>query len=453
MRALDAMGIRPSRIHLNEGHAALSGVERLRQYVAAGDSFDAALERVREETIFTTHTPVAAGNEGYTRDEMEPILSDYLDQLGFPRSSFYGLGRIDPANEQEPVNITPLALRLSRAANGVSRRHGQVAQTMWQPLWSEQPAQRVSIGYVTNGVHTATWMSPAMQGLLDGHLGSDWRERIGDPGFWSRIDSIPDADLWQMRCLLRQSLVNYVRERSIQDRLSRGEAPDYVEAAARVFDPRVFTIGFARRVATYKRLYLLTRLPERVARLLGDPTLPIQVVVAGKAHPQDQEAKQTLSRFFQLKRSPSITGRVVFLEDYDLHLAPRIVSGVDLWLNLPRPPLEASGTSGMKVTLNGGLNLSVLDGWWEEAYDGQNGWAIATPEADPQAQDQHDAEALLALLEYEIIPLFYQRGPDGIPHNWVQRVKTAMRTLIPRFTAGRMVSEYVDGMYAPQRCD
>jgi starch phosphorylase len=447
VRALRALGIQPSLIHLNEGHAALGSFERLREYMLGGRSFGEALELVRQDTVFTTHTPVPAGNEGYSREEIEPVLDDFIDRLGIPRMTFYNLGRVVPGDEHEPANITPLALRTSRAANGVSRRHGQVARAMWHPLWRERVEAEVPIGHITNGVHTMTWMGSPMQGLLDRGLGTDWRQRQSDPELWRRVAAIPDSELWDVRCRQRRTLIEFVRERSIHDRLARGESADYVEAAARVFDPEVFTIGFARRAATNTRLYLLTRFMDRGLRLLADEPMPIQLVIAGKAHPADQEAKGTLRGLFDLKRSPGVNGRIVFLEDYDLHMAPRIVAGVDLWLNLPRPPLEASGTSGMKVTLNGGLNLSVLDGWWEEAYDGHNGWGIASPDADPGTQDNHDAHALLDLLEYEVIPLFYERGADDIPHRWLQRVKHSMETLVPRFTAARMLRQYVEEMY------
>jgi len=451
MRALDALGIRPGLVHLNEGHAALSSFERLRVLLATGLSFDEALATVRQHTVFTTHTPVPAGNEGYTRDEVEKVLSDFVDRLGIPPITFYDLGRVTPGDEHEPANITPLALRTSRAANGVSRRHGEVARAMWHPLWRERPESEVPIGHVTNGVHALTWMAAPMQSLLDRHLGPDWYSRIEDLELWKRVDRIPDAELWEVRSTMRQTFVEFVRDRSIHDRLARGESPEYVEAAARVFDPSVLTVGFARRVATYKRLYLLTRFADRGLRLLADGPQPIQLVVAGKAHPQDQEAKATLRGLFDMKRAVDVGRRIIFLEDYDLHLAPRIVSGVDLWLNLPRPPLEASGTSGMKVALNGGLNLSVLDGWWSEAYDGTNGWGIESPDADPGTQDDHDAQALLDLLEKDVIPLFYNRDPDGVPRRWLQRVKVAMRTLIPRFAAQRMLREYVEGMYGESK--
>ncbi len=446
VRALDAMGIHPGLVHLNEGHGALSSRERLRRLLGGGRSYDEALALLRQDTVFTTHTPVSAGNEGYSQEEVEAVLGDFIDDVGIPRRTYYDLGRIVVGDDRELTNITVLALRTSRAANAVSRRHGEVARAMWHPLWPDRPEATVPIQYVTNGVHTATWMSAPMQALLDRHLGDDWRCRLGDPVLWARVEAIPASELWEVRCTLRETFVHDVRERSIRDRLDRGESPAYVEAAAHAFDPNILTIGFARRMATYKRFYLLNRYPERALCLLAGAT-PIQLVVGGKAHPQDQDAKDALHTFFQIRHAPEVGRRVVFLEDYDLHQAPRVVAGVDLWLNLPRPPLEASGTSGMKVALNGGLNLSVLDGWWAEAYDGENGWAIASPQTDPQAQDDHDAAAALDILERDIIPLFYNRNADGVPYGWVERIKASMRTLIARFTAERMLREYVDTMY------
>jgi starch phosphorylase len=448
VRALEAMGIEPLLVHLNEGHAALSSFERARSRTVNGTSFEEAMAAVRQETVFTTHTPMPAGNEGYSVGELEPVLGDFADSLGIPRGAFHDIGRVTPGDQSDPVSITPLALRFSRTAIGVSERHGEVARNMWRPLWPGRDAAEVPIAHVTNGVHATTWMAAPMQQLLDRHLGPEWRAHLTDAAFWSGIDRIPDAELWAVRGALRRELVDLVRERSILDRLSRGEAPEFVESAARVFDPNTLTIGFARRVAAYKRLYLLVRFPERGVHLLEDGPTPIQLVFAGKAHPQDQEGKQTLNRIFQNRDEQRFGRRAVFLEDYDLHIAPTIVAGVDLWLNLPRPPLEASGTSGMKVVLNGGLNLSVADGWWEEAYDGTNGWTIVSPPGDPHAQDEHDAEALLNLLQNEVIPLFYARGPDNIPHLWLQRVRSSMRGLIPRFNAERMLLEYVDKLYA-----
>ncbi|MGH7786789.1 MAG: alpha-glucan family phosphorylase [Candidatus Binatia bacterium] len=449
VRALKALGIDPLLVHLNEGHAALSSFERARVQMSGGVSFADAMAHVRQQTIFTTHTPVPAGNEGYSAEEMEPVLGGFAEALGVSRGEFYDFGRVSPGNEHDPISITPLALRASRTANGVSQRHGEVARGMWRPLWPGTAAEDIPITHVTNGVHTPTWMGDPMQRLLDRHLGPEWRDRLTEPDWWERIEEIPDGELWAVRCELRRRLVDLARERSVLDRLSRGEPHEYVEAAARVFDPNVLTIGFARRVAAYKRLYLLVRFPERGGHLLADGPTPIQLIIAGKAHPQDNEGKQTLNRIFQNRQTAQFGGRGVFVEDYDLHIAPTIVAGVDLWLNLPRPPLEASGTSGMKVVLNGGLNLSVADGWWEEAYDGSNGWNIVTPPDEAHVQDEHDAEALLNIMQNEVIPLFYARGPDGIPHLWMRRVKASMRGLIPKFSAHRMLSEYVGKLYTP----
>jgi starch phosphorylase len=446
VRALQAMGIRPSIVHLNEGHGAFANLERIRLLLAADRGLDDAIAATRATTAFTTHTPVAAGNETYDAAEIDAILGDYLDGFGVPRATIHDIARARPDGG---VGLTVLALRTSGVANGVSRRHGEVARTMWRSLWPERPASDVPIGHVTNGVHTGSWMGAPMAALLDRHLGPRWRERPADPGVWDAVEAIPDAELWQTRCALRRELVGMVRERSVRDRLGRGEPLEYVAAAAGTFDDQALTIGFARRMATYKRFYLLTREAGRGLHLLDDVARPIQLVVAGRAHPQDEEAKNALRDLFQIKRAPAVGKHVAFLEDYDLHLAPRIVAGVDLWLNLPRPPLEASGTSGMKVTLNGGLNLSVLDGWWIEGFDARLGWGVDSPDGDPQAQDAHDVQVVFDLLEREIIPLFYARGPDGVPHAWLARIKHAMRTLIPRFAADRMLRDYVANVYAP----
>jgi glycogen phosphorylase len=448
-RALEAMGIRPCITHLNEGHAALGTLERIAWLMREGMSFDAALETAREQTVFTTHTPVAAGNEWYRREELQPVLGDWCRGLGLEAEDLRRLGGFEPESPDDPMAITLLALRTSRIANGVSRRHGQVSRQMWHRVWPDRAVEQVPITSVTNGVHTATWMAEAMQSLLDTHLGPDWRERLIDPELWSDVTRIPDAELWAVRCALRARLVDRAREQSVLDRLRRGEAPEYVEAADKVFHPDYLTIGFARRVATYKRLHLLTRRLDDGLRLLADTERPIQMVIGGKAHPQDHEAKETLRGLLALRHHANVGGRIVFLENYDLHVAPSLVAGVDLWLNLPRPPLEASGTSGMKVAVNGGLNLSILDGWWEEAYDGESGWGISSPDADAEAQDDRDAAAVFNLLESEVLPLFYDRGADGIPHRWLARVKTSMARLIPRFSVDRMLRDYATHLYAP----
>jgi starch phosphorylase len=358
------------------------------------------------------------------------------------------LGRNDPKAEGEPFGVTQAALRMSRAANGVSRRHGEVARSMWRSLWPElERDEDVPVGYVTNGVHIPTWIGRPMRELFDRHLGEGWITRAADAGTWAPVDRIPDAELWDARRRQRAELVDEVRSRSATERLLRGDVPAYVRAAAETFDPDVLTLGFARRVATYKRLDLLTRDPEWTLSLLGGQC-PVQVVLAGKAHPRDEEAKRVLQRLFGMKEAKVVGQRVVFLDDYDLATAAWLVRGCDVWLNVPRPPLEASGTSGMKSVINGGLQLSVLDGWWAEGYDGENGWALpGEVDSDHQAQDERDVETLHRLLDAEVLPAFYDRDGEAPPAAWLTRVRASLKTLAPRFSATRMLSEYVAGPY------
>ncbi len=448
MRALEAMGMDPAVIHLNEGHAGLAPLELARRDIAAGMDRQKAFAAARERTVFTTHTPVAAGNEGYDVAEIAEVMGDFPAEIGMDFESFLQLGRTRPENPHEPFVMTPLGIKMSRAANGVSRRHGEVARQMWQPLFPERPVDTVPIGYVTNGVHIPTWMAPAMRALLDRHLEDGWITRAADAETWAAVENIPDAELWALRCRLRAEFVEYVRDRSVATRLARSEDREMVAAAERGFSPQTLTIGFARRLATYKRLYLLTLEPHRVAELIANLERPMQMILAGKAHPNDEEGKRSAQGVFSFKGLAHAAERVAFLDNYDLGIATQMVAGCDLWVNLPRPPLEASGTSGMKSVLNGGLNLSVLDGWWDEAYDGANGWAISGDTAyDPSVQDTRDAAALYDLLEHEVAPLFYTRGTDGVPHGWVARIKRSLRTNAPRFSATRMVEDYVDTAY------
>jgi starch phosphorylase len=447
MRALEAMGIDPGVVHLNEGHAALAPLELARMDVEAGRPFLDALDHARKRTVFTTHTPVPAGNETYAPEEIGEVLGDFADELGMDRQRLLELGRARPDDPDEWFGMTTLGLQVSRSANGVSRRHGQVARAMWQHLYPGRGEDDIPIGNVTNGVHLPTWMSPAMQALLDRHLGPTWRSAPPDPDVWAAVDDIPDRDLWDVRERLRSDLIEYVRERTVSDRLAREEPADYAEAAARALDPSTLTIGFARRVAGYKRLTLLAHDPDRATALLGGPR-PIQLLIAGKAHPQDELAKGMLQSIFTMKWHTTVQERVAFLEDYDTGVAARLVGGCDVWVNVPRPPLEASGTSGMKAALNGALNLSVLDGWWEEAFDGTNGWGIrGDPTLESEVQDDRDADALYAALENEVIPLFYERDGEGIPPGWIARIKASLRTIGPGFNAGRMLRDYVDGPY------
>ena len=447
VRALRAMGIRPCVYHLNEGHPALGVFELLAQARAGqAASDDAAWQRVREQVVFTTHTPVSAGNETYSRDEILRMLAGVAELAG-DRERFLAMGRIDPADPDQPSGMTALALRASRRANGVSRRHGQVARSMWQPLFPGRAAEGVPIDHVTNGVHVPTWLQGPMRALLDRHLGPGWLARADRPETWAPVNDIPAAELWAARCAARRQLVGLIGARATGDRLRRGEPLDYASAAGGGFDPEHLTIGFARRLATYKRLHLVALMPARATALVGGER-PVQFVFAGKAHPADEEAKEVVRRLFALKGAPGVAGRSAFIEDYDIALAGSLVAGCDLWVNLPRPPLEASGTSGMKSALGGGLQLSVLDGWWAEAYDGSNGWAIdGRVDDDHAAQDWRDANALFDLLEREVVPMFHERDAEGIPQRWVAMMRRSLATHGPRFSATRMVREYADRVY------
>jgi starch phosphorylase len=447
VRALRALGVDPSIVHLNEGHAAFAALELAREQVAGGRSFPEAWGKVRERLVFTTHTPVAAGNENYTEGELRVALASFAPALRASWQDVFALGH-SGGEASQSFGMTALALRAARAANGVSRRHGEVARAMWRGVY---PAHEpVPIGHVTNGVHVPTWMSEPIAELLTRYLGGAWRERAADPRTWDGVENIPAAELWSVRCALRRTLVDYVRTRSVEDRLARGDGLGYVETAAKSFDPELLTVGFARRVASYKRLHLLTWDMSRALGLLCAQR-PIQVVIAGKAHPRDDDAKRIVQVVFGMKSSPIVGARVAFLEDYDMTAAARLVAGCDVWINVPRPPLEASGTSGMKAMLNGGLNLSVLDGWWQEAFDGQNGWAIHSETGpDDRVQDTHDSDQLYSLLEREVVPLFYDRDAAGIPRGWVTKIKTSLRTLGPRFSASRMLEDYRTERYAEQ---
>jgi starch phosphorylase len=447
IRALRALGIDLAVFHLNEGHAALAPLELAREEVETGRPFEEALAAAKDRTVFTTHTPVPAGNETYSAEQIREVLGDLSSSLGTDEGTVLGLGRSRPEDPDEPLGLTVLGIRASRAANAVSEVHGQVSRVMWSHLFPGRSLEEVPLRHVTNGVHLPTWMAPAMRWLLDLYLGEGWHRRAADPATWEAVDDIPDEELWSVRGQLRADLVELVRDRAVGDRLARAESIDYAEAGGRAFDPDALTLGFARRVAAYKRLGLLIHDPDRARQLLHGPR-PVQVVLAGKAHPSDWEAKQLLQRVFVEKWGLNGAERVTFVEDYEMGMASHLVAGCDVWLNLPRPPLEASGTSGMKAGLNGGLNLSVLDGWWAEGYDGSNGWAIeGDGSLDPEVQDARDAGALYDLLENEVLPTFYERDGAGIPAGWVRRVKASLRTIGPRFCATRMMREYLETTY------
>jgi glycogen phosphorylase len=442
VRALHVLGIEPAVYHLNEGHPAL-GIFELFARAGGGDE---AWQRVRAQVVFTTHTPVPAGNETYSGDEVLATLGHVADLAG-DRSRLLALGRIDPSRPEQPTGMTPIALRASRHANAVSRRHGQVARAMWQALFPGRAPDAVPIDHVTNGVHVPTWLNGPMRELLDRHLGAGWLQRADDPATWAPVADIAAAELWAARCAARRRLVEMISQRATSDRLRRGEPLDYAEAIGSSLDPDRLTIGFARRLATYKRLHLVALLPQRAVALVSG-LRPVQFVFAGKAHPNDDPAKEVVRQLFALKLAPGIAGRAAFLEDYDIPLAGQLVAGCDVWVNLPRPPNEASGTSGMKSCLGGGLQLSVLDGWWAEAWDGSNGWAIRGEiDGDAQAQDLRDANTLYDILEREVVPTFHERDAGGVPQRWVAMMRRSLLTNGPRFSATRMVREYAERIY------
>jgi len=445
-RVLETLGIEPAVIHLNEGHPALAPVELAAARVKQGKPFDQALEEIRERVVFTTHTPVPAGNETYRREEFLGAFSDLPGRLGVDDETFLSLCRIDPADPQERPGMTALALRVSDRRNGVSRLHGEVAREMWQPLFAATAADDVPIGHVTNGAHLPTFLAAPMQELLSRHLGEDWLTRAGDAATWEPVADIPNRELWRARGEARRRLLEFVRAEAELDQLLRGEQIDEVRAVARSLEDDALTLGFARRLATYKRLHLLAHDPARVRGIFAGKNA-VQLLIAGKAHPNDEEGKETLQEVFQLRRGGGRDfERVVVVEDYDLRIAQYLVSGCDVWVNLPRRPMEASGTSGMKATFNGALQLSVLDGWWAEGYDGDNGWAIPGEGGD----DDTDAACFYDLLEREVIPLFYDRDADGVPNGWCELVKRALVTCGPEFTATRMLRDYADRLY-PRR--
>jgi len=450
VRALRALGASPSVWHLNEGHAGFVVLQRIREFVDQGSSFESALEEVRRTTVFTTHTPVPAGHDAFNFQLVEKHLAGAWGSLGPLRSRFLALGEHDSGGGPQ-FNMTALALRASASVNGVSQLHGEVTRQMWSSIWPDKAHTDLPIKFITNGVHVPTWVSNDMGQLFAKHLGEDWIERHDDPALWDRILSVPDEELWRVRLSLRNYLFSFIRQRAralwSQDRLSSSR----VQAAGTLLDSDALTIGFARRFTGYKRPDLVFRDPERLARILTAPGRPVQIVFAGKSHPADDTGKHRLQGVYHHALDPAFAGRIAFVEDYDLHVAHFLVQGCDIWLNNPRKPLEASGTSGMKASINGVPHMSIGDGWWAEAYNGKNGWLIdgGNTSGDEGAVDAADADALYRLLEEQVVPAFYDRGSDFIPHRWLQIVKESIRTVAPQFSTRRMVKEYVERMYLP----
>jgi starch phosphorylase len=452
IRALAALGIEPAVCHINEGHSAFLTLERARRMMERqGVGFAVAREVVTAGNVFTTHTPVPAGIDTFAPDLMDRYFGIYYPKLGLHRDEFLGLGRQNPSDRNEPFSMAILAIRLSNATNGVSRLHGRVSRRMWGGLWPDVPSDDLPITSVTNGVHVRGWISHDMAGLFDAYLGPRWISQPADQSVWERVDQIPDAELWRTHERRRERLVAFARRRLRMQLERRGAPPAEREMAEEVLDPKAMTIGFARRFATYKRATLLFRDLDRLSRILSDAQRPVQIIYAGKAHPADQEGKDFIRQVLHISRRPEFRHRLVFLEDYDMKVGRYLYQGVDVWLNNPRRPLEASGTSGMKAAVNGAINISILDGWWDEAYDGTNGWAIGRGEeyGDTNYQDQVESQALYNILESEVVPMFYGRSRDGLPREWIRSMKNTMRTVCPTFSATRMVREYAERLYLP----
>jgi len=451
-RALKAMGITPGVFHLNEGHSGFAVLEAIRDRMREeGVGFDQAARRISRQVVFTTHTPVPAGHDRFHGGLIEEHLGPLRESLGLSFESLMGLGRENPSNPYEDFCMTVLGLRLSRRANAVSALHGEVSRAMWTGLHPGKPEDEVPIGHITNGVHVPTWLAPQMFRLYDRHLGTGWHQHSGESRIWEGIENVDDGELWETHLNLKLRLLEFVRQRAVQQAERRGEAPDVLQKLSRILSPDALTIGFARRFATYKRANLILADIERLGSMVNDPKRPVQFVFAGKAHPRDDPGKRVLQQIAALMRDKQFSDKFVFIEDYDINVGRHLVQGVDVWLNNPRRPLEASGTSGQKVVLNGGLNLSVLDGWWAEAYDGLNGFAIGTgrTHSNIDVHDARDGEDLYAVLREEVIPLYYQRDRDGLPRCWIKRMKRTIRTLGWRFNADRMVMDYTLKCYIP----
>ncbi|HEV2969338.1 MAG TPA: alpha-glucan family phosphorylase [Pirellulales bacterium] len=453
VRALKALGISPGVFHLNEGHSVFATLEAIRERMEEdGVSFDEALREVAQHTVFTTHTPVPAGHDRFDGGLIEEHLGPLRDQLGISFQQLMGLGRVEPHNEGESFCMTVLGLKLSRRANAVSALHGHVSRRMWAHLWPWRVEEEIPIGHITNGVHIPSWLAWQMLQLYDRIFPADWMRRgMGEPDMWREIYKVDPGELWETHYSLKNLLLQFARRRVSRQCRRRGESDEAVEMARNLLDPNVLTIGFARRFATYKRADLILSDLDRLCKMLNDPQRPIQIIFAGKAHPADEPGKRLIRKIANLRHDPHVSGRVVFVEDYDINVCRHLVQGVDVWLNNPRRPLEASGTSGQKVVLNGGLNLSVLDGWWAEAYDGQNGFAIGRGHShvSDEIGDRRDGELLYKVLEQQVIPLFYDRDNDGLPRRWIQMMMNSISSLAWRFSAHRMVMDYAKACYVP----
>ena len=451
VRALTALGITPGVYHLNEGHNSFATLEAVRQkMVKSGMSFEAATRDVAQQTVFTTHTPVAAGHDYFEKSLVEQYLEPLYKALGLDLDSFMALGRKNPKDDDEKFCMTILGMKLSRYANAVSSLHGVVTRRMWKGLWPDKREEEAPIGHITNGVHVPTWMAPQIKSLFERSM-PGWSEESIDPTIWSEVYDIDSGDLWETHCALKNRLFDFARRRVGRQLTRIGASAEAIEEAKHILDPNALTIGFARRFAEYKRAFLVVQDEEKFDQLVNNPDRPVQFIFAGKAHPADNIGKDVISRIVRVQRNPKFSRRVIFLEDYDINVARHLVQGVDVWLNNPRRPQEASGTSGQKAVLNGALNFSILDGWWAEAYDGSNGFAIGdgSTHVDSRVTDKRDGDALLDVLEHQVIPTYYDRNEHGLPIKWIRLMKNSIATLAWRFSSHRMVADYVQYAYMP----
>jgi starch phosphorylase len=452
VKALKAVGVDPGVYHLNEGHSAFGPLEVIRQRMEDdGLTFENALREVASQTVFTTHTPVPAGHDRFHPDMVEEHLGPLRDQLGISYEQLLGLGRIDPQDSDELFCMTVIGLKLSRTANAVSQLHGCVSRRMWSHLWPWRAEEDCPIGHITNGVHSQSWLAPQMRTLFDKHFPSRWMDRIGEAKVWKNIHDVDPGELWEIHNTLKGRMISFVRRRLEIQCQRRGEDESSVELSRTMFDQNILTIGFARRFATYKRANLIFTDLDRIDRILNDSNRPVQIVFAGKAHPKDEPGKHYIQTVANLRKDPRFRNRVAFVEDYDIDVCRHLIQGVDVWLNNPRRPLEASGTSGQKVVLNGGLNLSILDGWWAEAFDGANGFSIGrgASHVSDEITDGRDCECLYEVLENEVVPMFYHRDIDGLPREWIRWMMNSIRTLAWRFSSDRMVMDYAESCYVP----
>lgn len=464
VRVLRALGLSPQVWHMNEGHSAFLNLERIREMVQGetpppltpppsqgrGISFEAAVEAVRAGSIFTTHTPVPAGHDAFASELMDKFFWQFWGRMGIDRERFLALASHDQGWGTQ-FSMTVLAFQLSAYHNGVSELHGQVSRKMWQELWPGTPVEQVPIGHITNGVHTGTWLAPELRALYGRYLQADWMEEIDNPATWDALSTAPDAEIWETHNRCKARMVDFVRDRVVRQYTRHGEGPRRLAQAETLLDPNALTLGFARRFATYKRATLIFRDLARIKRILTDPERPVQIVFAGKAHPQDEPGKALIRRIYELSQEPELVGKIVFVENYDMNIARHLIAGVDVWLNTPRRPYEASGTSGQKAALSGAPNFSILDGWWREGYDGTNGWAIGEEREykDTETQDEADALSFYRILEDEIVPLFYERDENGTPGGWVEKMRRSIVTCGPQFSMRRMVKDYTERLYVP----